>query len=116
MIRLQVIRMFNIVLPFAMSCFLVFAQVPGAQIDLDATKGASKNAWKNFGTAGGEFPAGPNGAPNLEAAAGKDPARYTGVAGKGLRHGPAHQTNPHHTPRELDSRAPHQAQRRRVWR
>lgn len=82
MIRLQVIRMFSIVLPFAMSCFLVFAQVPGAQIGLDATKGASKNAWKNFGTAGGEFPAGPNGAPNLEAAAGKDPARYTGVAGK----------------------------------
>lgn len=82
MIRLQIIRLLSIVLPFAMYGCLVFAQVPGAQIELDAARGASKNAWKNFGTVGGEFPAGPNGAPTLEPAAGKNPARYTGAAGK----------------------------------
>ena len=78
----KVIAFLSVVLPFAIFISQLLAQVPGALIELDAARGAGKNEWRNFGAAGGEFPAGPNGAPNLEPAQGKQPARYTSEAGK----------------------------------
>jgi len=61
---------------------LSLAQVSGAQIDLNADKGAGKDSWQNFGTARGEFPPGPNGAPEYQPASGGEPAQYVGSKGK----------------------------------
>ena len=77
----RVIALLSAVLVIATSDFQLLAPVPGALIELDAARGVDKNEWQNLGTVGGEFPAGPNGAPNLEPAQGNEPARYTGEAG-----------------------------------
>jgi hypothetical protein len=78
----MVVAILSMMLTFVMVFPLAFAQVPGAQIDLNAGKDANKNAWKNLGTAGGEFPAGPNGAPEYKPAGGNEPAQYIGAQGK----------------------------------
>jgi len=78
----KVIAILSLALALAMVGSSLFAQIPGAHIDLNTEKGADKNAWKNFGTAGGEFPAGPNGAPEYKPAEGGKPAQYIGAPGK----------------------------------
>lgn len=82
MIFPKVIAILSVALLLAIVGSLVLAQVPGAQIDLNAEKDAGKDAWKNLGTAGGEFPAGPNGAPEYKPSGGGEPAQYIGAQGK----------------------------------
>lgn len=89
-----VIALFSVVLAVVLFASQLLAQIPGALIELDATRGAGEHEWKNFGAAGGEFPAGPNGAPNLDPAQGQQPACYTGDAGKIFGTDPPSQNTP----------------------